>query len=101
MTNDEIDSFTSMFNEPPGAAQREAREARARKERRTQMSEKQLKRSGVRTSQINFRCSPEFKAKADAMKAHMAKVKGGREWSVADVLEAALDLLADTHGFKG
>lgn len=96
MTDETIDSFANLFAGPPGAAQREAREARARKERRTQLTPKQLKRGAVRTSQINFRCSPEFKEKAAAVQRHM-----GDGWSIADVMEAALDLFAAKQGVKG
>lgn len=86
MTTDEIDSFTAMFSMGLGASQRAAREERAQKERRTQMSDKQRRRVAVRTSQINFRCSPAFRDQANALAAKL-------ECSVADMMERALDLL--------
>jgi predicted HicB family RNase H-like nuclease len=91
--NEEIDSFASMFDGPPGEKQREARKARMKAERRTQLTEKQRKRGdgGVRTTQINFRCSPAFRELA----AGMAKQLG---CSIADVMEQALELLASEKG---
>lgn len=94
MSEETVDDFLSMFAGPPGEAQRSAREARAKRERRTQLTKKQRKRGGVRTTQINFRCSPAFKA----------DVKGMSEFlgcSMADVLEDALSLLAEAKGYDG
>lgn len=95
MNADEVDSFTQMFLGPPGDDQRAARQTRAKKERKTQMTAKQLKRGAVRTTQINFRCSPEFVKLVKALASH-------GDCSIADVLENAAQLLADnTPGFKG
>lgn len=94
MSEEKIDTFLGQF-ERPGAKQREERAVRQRKERRTQMTPKQRKRGAVRTEQINFRCSPEFKALADAMKNHLGGI------SIADVMEMALDLLADAKNYEG
>ena len=92
---EEVDDFSSMFSGPPGNSQREAREARARKEKRTQLTEKQRQRKPTRTAQINFRCTPEFHAMAFGMQKHL----GGR--SIADVMELALEMLAKEKGYKG
>ena len=62
--SEQVDSFAALFpGGPPGELQREARKARIKAERRTQLTEKQRKRGGnaVRTTQINFRCSPAFR----------------------------------------
>ena len=92
--NEEIDSFVSMFNGPPGDKQREARKARMKKERRTQLTEKQRKRSATRTEQINFRCSPEFRAL-------VAKLAQRLDLSIADLMERALDLFAADQSREG
>ena len=83
-----------MFSGPPGDKQREARKARVKKERRTQLTEKQRRRSATRTEQINFRCSPEFRA-------HVAKLTQQLDVSIADLMERALDLLATEQGREG
>jgi hypothetical protein len=92
--NEEIDSFVSMFSGPPGDKQREARKARMKKERRTQLTEKQRRRSATRTEQINFRCSPEFRAL-------VAKLTRQLDLSIADLMERALELLASEQGGEG
>ena len=92
--SEEIDSFVSMFSGPPGDKQREVRKARMKKERRTQLTEKQRKRSATRTEQINFRCSPEFRAL-------VAKLTQQLDLSIADLIERALDLLATEQGREG
>jgi predicted HicB family RNase H-like nuclease len=95
--NEEIDSFASMFDGPPGERQREARAARKKAERRTQLTEKQRKRAGgnaVRTDQINFRCSPAFHELAAGMAKHLG-------CSIADVMEEALQMLASSKGYGG
>ena len=92
--NEEIDSFVSMFSGPPGDKQRKARKARLKKERRTQLTEKQRRRGATRTEQINFRCSPEFRAL-------VAKLTQQLDVSIADLMERALDLLATEQGREG
>ena len=95
MSESDIDSFASMFKAGPGGEpRRKAMEARAKAERRAQLSEKQLRRRAVRTEQINFRCSPEFRQKVKAVAAELG-------WSIADVLEAALDDFAEAKARKG
>ena len=91
--SENVDDFLGQF-ERPGTKQREAKEARAKRERRTQMTVKQRKRGAVRTEQINFRCSAEFKAKADSLKTFL-------DCSIADLLEEALELLAEASRAKG
>lgn len=93
-TDDEI-TFAAMFAGIKPADRKEARDARITKEKRAQLSDKQLRRGAVRTTQINFRCSPAFKAKVD-----MVKAKLGDDWSVADVMEAALDVFAESKGIN-
>ena len=99
MTSDEVESFASMFSGPPGASRRHTREVRAQKERRTQLTEKQRHRSAVRTTQINFRCSPEFKARVDGLKAFLGKK--GINVSIADIMEEALELFAKDKDYAG
>lgn len=81
--SDDIDSFVAMFPAPPGKEQRARREARARKERRTQLTEKQRRRRAVRTTQLNFRCSPEFKERTTRLARQL-------NMSIADLMEAAI-----------
>jgi predicted HicB family RNase H-like nuclease len=94
--NEEVDSFASMFDGPPGEKQRAARTARKKAEKRTQLTEKQRKRGGsaVRTDQINFRCSPAFHALAAGMAKHLS-------CSIADVMDEALQMLANAKGYGG
>jgi hypothetical protein len=92
--NEEVDSFASMFDGPPGAKQRASREARKKAEKRTQLSEKQRKRGAVRTDQINFRCSPAFHQLAAGMAKHL-------DCSIADVMDEALQMLAKARGYGG
>lgn len=94
-TGEEIDSFTSMFGGPPGAEQRVARKTRKKAERRTQLTEKQRSRgNAVRTSQINFRCSPAFRELVAGLAKHL-------DCSIADVMEEALQMLASAKGYQG
>jgi hypothetical protein len=95
MNEDQVDSFTSLFPGPPGDQQREVRKVRVKAERRAQLTEKQRKRGGnaVRTTQINFRCSPAFRELAAGLAKHL-------ECSIADVMEDALELLASAKGYK-
>jgi hypothetical protein len=92
--NEEIDSFVSMFTGPPGDKQREVRKARMKKERRTQLTEKQRQRTATRTEQINFRCSPEFRAQVAGLCKQL-------DLSIADLMERALDLLAKEQSGQG
>ena len=87
--SDDIDSFAAMFPGPPGEDRRAVREVRAQKERRTQLTEKQRRRKAVRTTQLNFRCSPEFKERTTRMARRL-------NMSIADVMEAAIAELEDT-----
>jgi hypothetical protein len=91
---EEVDSFAQMFAGPPGETQRASRQARAKRERRTQLTAKQRKRNAVRTAQINFRCSPKFKDLVAGLAKHL-------DCSIADVLEEAADLLAEKKGYGG
>lgn len=96
MKTDEVDAFTSMFLEPPGQ-RRQARQQRAKRERRTQLTDRQRDRAAVRTEQINFRCSREFKTLLRTMQDHLGK----RDWSIANILEEALEDFAAKHGVRG
>jgi hypothetical protein len=93
--SEQVDSFAALFRDPPGDQQREARKARIKAERRAQLSEKQRRRGGhaVRTTQINFRCSPAFRELAGGMAKHL-------ECSIADVMEEALEALARAKGYR-
>lgn len=90
---EEVDDFARMFLGPPGQAQREARQQRAKKERRTQLTPKQRKRGGVRTTQVNYRCTPAHQQ----LSKDVAKAMG---CSVADVMEEALLILAAQKGIE-
>jgi hypothetical protein len=91
---EKVDSFDAMFAEAPGDRQREARKARIKAERRTTLTERQRRRGGnaVRTTQINFRCSPAFRELAAGMARRL-------DCSIADVMEQALDMLASAKGY--
>lgn len=91
---EDTDSFEMMFKGAPGANRRRSREVRAQKERRTQFTEKQRRRKAVRTTQINFRCSPAFRDLAKGLSDKL-------DCSIADVMEEALQMLAQKRGFKG
>ncbi len=93
-TEEKVDSFAAMFEGPP-VSRRQAREVRIQKERRTQLTEKQRGRSAVRTAQINYRCSPEYKARLHGLQEFM----GGA--AIADIQEEALELLIKAKGYKG
>jgi hypothetical protein len=92
---EKVEPFHTMFAEPPGERQREARKARIKAERRTTLTERQRRRGGhaVRTTQINFRCSPAFRELAAGMARHL-------DCSIADVMEEALDMLASAKGYS-
>jgi hypothetical protein len=92
MADESVDSFAALFAEPPSSG-RKARETRIQKERRAQLTDKQRNRGGVRTTQINFRCSPAFRDLAHAMAKH-------RDGSIADVMEEALEMLAKATGYN-
>jgi len=94
VSEDIVDSFAAMFDEPPGATQRASRESRKKAERRTQLTEKQRKRGAVRTDQIGYRCTPEFHQLALGMAKHL-------DCSIADVMEEALQMLAKAKGYGG
>jgi hypothetical protein len=103
MDSNDVDDWGAHFANLRPSLRRAEREARAKQERRTQLTEKQRERStAVRTEQINFRCSAEFKADTAGMQAHLQKKRGlARKPSIADVLEEALALLAKTEGYNG
>lgn len=91
--SEEVTPFEQMFMGPPGKSQREALQERGRRERRTQLTPKQRKRGGVRTTQINYRCTPHHHELALGMARFL-------NCSVADAMEDALVLLAETKGYK-
>jgi hypothetical protein len=92
MSEEKIESFEQMMLAVP-ASRRKARKARIQKERRTQLTDKQRNRGGVRNAQINFRCSPAFREFAHAMAKHL-------DCSIADVMEEALEMLAKDKDYK-
>lgn len=91
--SDEVDALITMFKGPPGEEQRAARQIRAKKERRTQLTPKQRKRGGVRTTQINYRCSPAYRAAVDR-----CVTAAGGTTSIADIMEEALALYVEQQG---
>jgi hypothetical protein len=94
MMTEDVDSFAQMFAGPPGEKQRKSRQAREKRERRTQLTAKQRQRGAIRTTQINFRCSPEFRELVAGLAKHL-------DCSIADVLEDAAHMLADAKGYGG
>lgn len=92
MSEDNVESFTSLFAKGFGAPGRI--EKRIASEKRSSMSDRQRKRGAVRTAQINFRCSPGFKRDVAGVADHC-------DASIADVLEEALAMFAKAKGYKG
>lgn len=94
MREDEaVESFASMFQ--TGYAAEPARIVkRQRAERRSAQTDKQRKRGATRTAQINFRCTPAFKQLAADLAKHC-------DASIADVMDEALALLAQSKKFSG
>jgi hypothetical protein len=94
MREDEaVDSFVSMF-QSGYAAEPERIEKRRRAERRSSLTGKQRRRGAVRTTQINYRCTPAYKQLARDLAKHC-------DASIADVMEEALALLAKARSFRG
>ncbi|WP_045836443.1 hypothetical protein [Hyphomicrobium sp. 99] len=70
-------------------------EKRSAAERRASATEGQRSRGGrARSVQMNFRCTPAFKAQSAGLAASMGV-------SIADMLEEAVAALAKRKGFKG
>lgn len=87
-----VESFASMFG--AGYAQAPGRvEQRMRAEKRSSLTAKQRKRGAVRTAQINYRCTPAYKALAAGLAKHC-------DASIADVMEEALAMLAKVKKFR-
>jgi hypothetical protein len=102
--SDELDSLLTSFRPSPPAGAGTAApsplsfssrgtarfDRRERKEKRAQASAQQLARVAVRTEQLNFRCSPQFKADIKALAEALGK-------SIADVAEDAIRPLVRKH----
>jgi len=94
-----IGSFDSLPSKPnaldadPVGSARKRLEARKEAERKTQLSEKQRRRKAVRTTQINFRCTPAFRELSAALAKHL-------DCSVADLIEEAVVAHAKRKKFK-
>src|SRR3954447_9957990 len=98
-TEDEIE-FASLFTSSRYGTKAKT-EARMQAERRATMTDKQRSRGGrARSVQLNFRCTPAFKALAAGLAEHMT-LASGKEISVADVFKEAVPLLAKRKGYKG
>ncbi len=92
--NTPVDDFAAMFA-VPGLKQGPARlDERRRLEQRGAMTERQRKRGAVRTTQINVRCSPDFRELVAGLTKHC-------DASIADVMEEALAMLAMAKGYEG
>ncbi len=87
----EVESFLNMF---ATLSQSDRTERRIKAEKRSALTDKQRKRGAVRTAQINYRCSPAYKALASDLAKHC-------NVSIADVMEEALAMLAKAKKFKG
>lgn len=88
-----VDSFASMF-QAGFAAEPERIEKRVRSEKRSAQSVKQRKRGAIRTTQINYRCSPSYRELASGL------AKNG-DMSIADVMEEALAMYAKAKKYTG
>ena len=90
---DEIE-FASLFAGSRYATKTKTA-TRMKAERRAAMTEKQLSRGGrARSVQMNFRCTPAFKALATGLANHL-------NVSVADIIEEAVEALAKRKGYGG
>lgn len=92
---DDFTGFTAQFKGLPLNTRR--RKERAQRERRASLTEKQRHPGGkraVRTTQMNFRCSPDFKELTKTLAAQL-------DCSVADLLEDAVKLLAQKKKLSG
>lgn len=96
---DEAD-FASLF-QASRPASRDRTKLRVEGERRSAMTDKQRSRGGsARSDQMNFRCTPAFKAFASGLAKHMTTA-GGKPVSIADIFEEAVATLAKKKGYKG
>jgi hypothetical protein len=101
--DEKADSFIGSFDRLPSRPDaldadsvgfaRKRLEARKEAERKTQLSEKQRRRKAVRTTQINFRCTPAFRELSAALAKHL-------DCSVADLIEEAVVTHAKRKKFK-
>lgn len=99
MRDDEaVESFASMF-QAGFAAEPERIEKRQRAERRSSLTSKQRKRGAVRTTQINYRCSPAHRKLAAGLARHLSDPE--RAVSTADVMDDALIMYAKAMKFDG
>jgi hypothetical protein len=99
MRDDEaVDNFASMF-QAGFAAEPERMEKRLRSEKRSTQSAKQRKRGAVRTTQINYRCSPPHRKLAAGLAKHLSDPE--RTVSTADLMEDALIMYAKAMKFDG
>lgn len=98
MSEQDVDELLGMFK-PLGDAQRAARQVRAKKERRTQLTPKQRKKGGVRTTQINYRCSPAYRELMAKLAEHYS-LERNTTVSIADMAEEAASMLAEAAGIE-
>lgn len=93
MSAEEEAEFASIFR-PTRDASKARIESRMKAERRASLTDGQRSRGGrARSAQMNFRCTPAFKAFSAALAAHMNA-------SLADMMEEAVMGLAKKKGFK-
>jgi hypothetical protein len=91
---DDLQAFAAMFPaaKAEGFVDPNRLKKRAKAEKRSQMSDRQISRGGrIRTEQMNFRCTPAHKA----LTARLADALG---ISQADVVERAVQELARAIG---
>lgn len=94
MSAEDEAEFASLF-EASRFATKTKIDKRAGAERKASQTEGQRSRGGrARSAQMNFRCTPAFKALASGLSASM-------EVSIADMLEEAVAALAKRKGYKG
>ncbi|WP_423415560.1 hypothetical protein RLW55_03255 [Hyphomicrobium sp. B1] len=94
MSIDEEAEFASLFEASRYATTTKI-EKRSAAERKASQTEGQRSRGGrARSTQMNFRCTPAFKALASGL-------AGTMEVSIADMLEEAVAALAKRKGYKG
>ncbi|MFA5956133.1 hypothetical protein [Hyphomicrobium sp.] len=103
MNDEDETAFANAFSKvnygSPKSASKTA--SRVKAERRAVMTDKQRSKgeSRNRTIQMNFRCTPSLKRLATGLSGHMA-AQSGKDVSIADMLEQAVELLAKQKGYK-
>lgn len=91
MSSEEPDDWSSPFFDRQTLGEGRNIRSRAKKERRSQLTAKQRRRTATRTVQFNFRCSQECKDRADRLADRL-------QCSLPDLVEMLLNHYEQTGG---